>query len=133
MPDAVGGIFVSNQIVVFVVPGQAPGRDFVHIAVFLGNELFLHIPGTVLEADLFVFRNGGVYDIDVCIDSLIVCLGPIVNVDLALKPGGVFNACESLQLSDQLVRLASCDMNLEDCTASTSSFSSGRLKIRSSI
>ena len=93
MPDTVAGIFVGNQIVVFIIPGQAPGRDFVQISVFLGDELFLHIPGTVLETDLFVFRNGGVYDIDICIDPLIVCLCPVVNVDLALKPGSVFNAC----------------------------------------
>ena len=100
MPDTVAGIFVGNQIVVFIIPGQAPGRDFVQISVFLGDELFLCIPGTVLEADLFVFCNGGVYDIDICINSLIVCLGSIVNVDLALESGGVFNACESLQFSD---------------------------------
>ena len=106
---AFGGILVGNQIVVFVVPSQAPGRDFVQIAVFLGDELFLHIPGTVLEADLFVFRNGGVYDINVCIDSLVICLCPIVNVDLALKPSSVFNACKTLQFSDQPVCLASRD------------------------
>ena len=53
MPDAVSGIFVGNQIVVFIVPGQAPGGDFVQIAVFLRDELFLYIPGTVLEMDLF--------------------------------------------------------------------------------
>ena len=109
MPDAVGGIFVCNQIVVFVVPGQAPGRYFIQSAAFLGDKLFLHIPGTVLEADLFVFRNGGVDDIDVCIDSLIVCLGPIVNIDLALKSGGILNAGKSLQFFDQMIRLASCD------------------------
>ena len=109
MLDAIGGIFIGNKVVVFIVPGQAPGRDFVQIAVFLGNKLFLHIPGTVLEADFFIFRNRRVDDVDVRIDSLIVCLGPVVHVDLALKSGGVFNACKSLQFSDQLVRLASCD------------------------
>ena len=47
------------------------------------------------------------YDINVCIDSLVVCLSPIVNVDLALKPGSVFNACKPLQFFNQLVCLAS--------------------------
>ena len=102
MLDAVSGIFIGNQVIVFVIPGQAPWRDFVQIAAFLGNKLFFYIPGTVLEADLFIFRNRRVDDVDVCIDPLIVCLGPIVNVNLALKPGGVFNACKSLQFSDQL-------------------------------
>lgn len=109
MLDTVSGIFIGNQVIVFVVPGKAPWRDFVQIAAFLGNKLFLYIPGTVLKADLFVLRNRRVDDIDICIDSLVVRLGAIVNVDLALKPGGVFYACKSLQFFNQLVCLASCD------------------------
>ena len=96
------------------------------------KKLLLYIPGTVLEADLFVFCNRRVDDIAICIETLIVCLGLIVNIDLALKPGGVFNAARpsSFLISWSVLLLV---INLEDCTASTSSFSSGRLKIRSSM
>ena len=101
----------SNEIVVFVIPHQAPRAYLIPGPVTAKLHFLLHIPPVILKTDLPAAVYGIVQEIDIVVNTLVHGFGTAGNQHLTVK----------------IPRLMH---NLADCTESTSSFSSGNSKLR---
>lgn len=121
---------IADEIVVFIVPYKLPRADYVVGSSSL--ELLFQLlacarenpPLIILKANFLPRRDGGVDLIDVVIYTFVHRLDTIFNANLPLQLLRLFLAGEVLEFFMSCSDLRSV-INLDDCTASTKSFSSG--------
>ena len=104
MLDFVRSCVITNEVVVFVVPHQAPGADLIQRAIMPQNRIALEIPLEIVEGDLFAVRDGRVDGIHVVVDQLVRSLDSSGYNDLPLQLPCLIYADEVFQLFDQRLR-----------------------------
>ena len=92
----------GDQIVVFIVPHQAPGTDLIPGAIAPEFLLFTDCPLKILEADLPVGINCFMQHINIIVDALIHGFDPVGYQYLTVKMLGLVNAHHGFQLLNQL-------------------------------
>ena len=80
----IGGV-VTHQVVVLVIPCEAPGADLIKGAVKPEHLLLFFIPLEIPEGDLPVFIDGGVQRVHIVIDFLVRGLDAPGDDHLALQ------------------------------------------------
>ena len=106
MLDAVVRGVVGDQVVIFVVPRQAPGAQLVPRAVAAQLHFAGDVPLEILEPDLRIGIDGLVQLVHVVIDALVHGLHAPGDHHLPVQLAGLVPADQPLQLADQVPRLA---------------------------
>ena len=91
----------ADEIVVLIIPHQAPGTDLIPTSVFTQFHLFFDIPAVVLKADPPVSADGIMKLVYIIVDALIHGLDPAGDGDLSLQLGRLIFADKGLEFFDQ--------------------------------
>ena len=75
----------GNHIVVLIIPKKCPRTDCKKTASMPCNQFFINIPFIVLEFNLFVFIDCGVYIVHIVIHTLIHSLYTVIYKNLPLQ------------------------------------------------
>ena len=96
---------VGDEIVVFIVPQQAPGADAIPLPAVAQLLLPADVPLEVLEADLPVGVDGLVQHVHVVEDALVHGLDAPSDQHLPLEALGLVDAGEGFEFFDELAGL----------------------------
>ena len=92
----------SNEIIVLVIPGKAPGRYMIKLPFMLLLQFLLHSPFQIVERHLSIFAYRLMDRIDILVNSVIIRFRPVNNIHLTLQLFAVLPACQPSKLSDEL-------------------------------
>jgi hypothetical protein len=54
MPNLLRNIIVGYEVIIFIIPAQAPGRNNIIFTILLLNKRFVFAPFTVFKQDLLI-------------------------------------------------------------------------------
>ena len=92
----------TQQVIIFIIPGQYPWTDTIKSPVPPQLHPLRHGPLIILKPNLYILRNGIMDFIYIIIDTFIHRLNPICHIDLALELTGFIVACQPFQFLNQL-------------------------------
>lgn len=106
MADAVRFGFVSNEIVVLIVPGKSPGTYFIAFPAMAEDLLFFLVPIEIIKGDFFIFGDCTVEFVNVVVNALVLGFDPSGNINLSGEKLGVVGTCEASQFFNKLGRFS---------------------------
>ena len=95
----------SNEIVVFVIPHQAPRAYLIPGSVTAKFHFLLHIPPVILKTDLPAAVYGIVQEIDIVVNTLVHGFGTAGNQHLTVKIPRLMHTRKRFEFFDQLAGL----------------------------